>query len=242
MSENNTTTTGESKPVKRRRRKKSLPSKSGAAEKSLEGTSQKATLPVLGNDGDRPTVTKDPFAPENIRLSQNFGDVVGVEKVLTDVPVCKPHGQWFVRVHPDESMRVQTAILELKSERERETYLVAQPLLNELWNEVRPVDLFTAVNRQGKVFLWPVPLPGSDGKDNPWWKAAREAAALAMTRWIRIKANLNQGCYELFQAPTALEEPEWPDADMAKLIKLGFGDFYINDRSHPVLKKLRGEV
>ena len=56
-----------------------------------------------------------------LRLGQDFADKVGVKKALLTVPVRKPDRQSFVRVHPDPSWRLDTAVLTLKEE--RETYL-----------------------------------------------------------------------------------------------------------------------
>src|SRR6266568_3638739 len=56
-----------------------------------------------------------------LRLGQDFADKVGVKKALLTVPVRKPDRQSFVRVHPDPSWRLDTAVITLKDE--RETYL-----------------------------------------------------------------------------------------------------------------------
>src|SRR5262245_5601646 len=95
----------------------------------------------------------NPFDPASLRLSQDFAASLGVKKALLTVPVRKPDKAWFVRVHPSEDYRLQTAVLELKEE--RETYLVARPLWSELAGEatLSPRALYTAVNRQGVVFL-----------------------------------------------------------------------------------------
>ena len=63
--------------------------------------------------------TADPFSPERLRLAQNFNATCGVKKELIRIPVDKPDKAWFVRVHPSEEYRLQTGILELKSERGR---------------------------------------------------------------------------------------------------------------------------
>ncbi len=67
------------------------------------------------------------FDLERLRLSQDFPSQVGVKKAILTVPVRKPDRQWFIRVHPDPDWRLETAVLELKDE--RETYLV-EP---EMW-------------------------------------------------------------------------------------------------------------
>ena len=45
-----------------------------------------------------------------------------------------------------------------------------------------------------------VRLPGPDGKHLEWHRSAAEAAEAAETRWIRIKANMALGAYEIFEA------------------------------------------
>jgi hypothetical protein len=60
--------------------------------------------------------SEDLFDLERLRLSQNFPETVGVKKRLITVPVRKPSGQDFIRVHPDPGMRLETTVLELKEE------------------------------------------------------------------------------------------------------------------------------
>jgi hypothetical protein len=54
---------------------------------------------------------QDPFDPSRLRLSQDFAATVGVKKVLITVPVREPNKQEFVRVHPDQAYRLETAVL-----------------------------------------------------------------------------------------------------------------------------------
>ena len=110
----------------------------------------------------------------------------------------------------------------------------------DLSTESVPSTLFTAINRQGVVFLWPVRLPGPDGKTNEWWRSAREAAELAMTKWVRIKANMSLGAYEMFTAESVMQDPEWPDLTFAELLRIAFRDRIITSPDHPVVKRLRG--
>lgn len=183
----------------------------------------------------------DPFNDlGKLRLSQDFAASLGVKKLLTTVPVRKPTGQEFIRVHPDEAYRLQTAVLELKDE--RETYLVAPELWGELPGELKPVALFTAVNRQGVVFLWPVKLPGEDGRVDEWNRSALEAADHAAQRWVRVKANMSLGAYEIFEATGDLPSPVWPDTDFTTLLRTAFKVRFIDSMDHPVIRRLRGEA
>src|SRR5215470_19700969 len=95
----------------------------------------------------------DPFDLANLRLPQSFAEGNAVKKLLRTVPVRKPNPQDFVRVHSSPAYRGDFPIIELKDE--REDYLVAGPLVAELVGEFKAKTLFTAVNRQGVVFLWP---------------------------------------------------------------------------------------
>jgi hypothetical protein len=180
----------------------------------------------------------DPFDLDNLRLSQNFVDTAGVKKLLTTVPVHKPNPQDFVRVHPSPDYRMNAPMLELKSDREE--YIIARPVMPELAGEFACKTLFTAINRQRVVFLWPVRLPDPDGRPMEWWRSAREAAELAMTRWLRVKANINLGAYEMTTAQSVMSEPEWPDVSFQEIIRLAFRDRLVTSLDHPVIKRLRG--
>jgi hypothetical protein len=190
---------------------------------------------VLGED----TASLDAvFNPDRLRLSQNFENEIGVKKVLNNVPVRKPDPQSFIRVHPDHAYRLETAVLELKAE--RETYLVHPSLVPELSGELTPKILFTAIDRQGVLFLWAVRLPDSNGRLDPWNSSALQAAEAATERWVRVVSNRNLGAYDLYVATAPFAEPEWPNLTFEELLKIAFKDRFIGSLDHPVVQKLRG--
>jgi hypothetical protein len=181
----------------------------------------------------------DPLDLGNLRLSQSFTETAGVKKLLTTVPVRKPNKQDFVRVHPNENYRVDVLMIEL--EEDREVYLVSgRNMVDELATEAQPFTLYTAINRQGVVFLWPVRLPTPDGKVLEWHRSAREAAETAVGKWSRVKANMSLGAYETTVAESAIADPVWPEASFQELIRIGFRDRVIDVATHPVVKRLRG--
>jgi len=184
----------------------------------------------------------DPFDPASLRLSQDFAAGLGVKKALLTVPVRKPDKSWFVRVHPDDDYSLQTAVIELKED--RETYLVAPTLWPTLAAEstFSPRALFTAINRQGVLFVWPVRLPGPDGKVDEWSRNALEAAQKARKGWVRVAANMALGAYEVWDATGELGEPDWPDKPFRELLSIAFKGKLIDSLDHPVLRRLRGEV
>jgi hypothetical protein len=187
------------------------------------------------------SLASDPFDPAALRLDQSFAETVGVRKLLTTVPVRKPNRQDFVRVHPDPAYRLTpAAIIELKED--REVYVVTSEMAVELPGEFALATLFTTVNRQGVLHLWPVRLPGADGKHNEWHRSAMEAAELAMHGWVRVSANMALGAYGVFAATGDLPDPTWPDLSFLEILKTAFRDRIINSVDHPVVQRLRGAV
>jgi len=182
----------------------------------------------------------NPYDPSRLKLSQNFAATTGVKKALLTVPVRKPGRQDFVRVHPDASYRLETAVLELKEE--RETYLTDPSIWAELPSEIIAKVLFTTINRQGVLSLWPIRLPGEDGRHDEWNRSALEAAALAQHSWVRVSANMSLGAYEVYQATGSLPEPEWPETSFESILETAFKERYITSIDHPVIQRLRGEI
>jgi hypothetical protein len=180
----------------------------------------------------------NPFAPENLRLDQSFTETVGVKKLLTTIPVKRPGRQTFFRVHPDPKYRDVFPMIDLKDDGEE--YIVHKDVLQELSSEIVIKQLCLAITRQNTVFFLPLRLPGSDGKDNEWWRSLREHADRAQSHWIRVVANKELGAYEALQAADNLSNPEWPMLGFWDLIQIAFKDYLITDLNHPVVKRLRG--
>src|SRR6266436_3515702 len=128
--------------------------------------------------GPKDKAALNPFDPAALRLDQSFVETVGVKKLLTTVPVRRPNRQDFVRVHPDPGYRLTpAAIIELKED--REVYLVHPNMAQALPGEFSTVTLFTTINRQGTLHVWPIKLPTPEGRQNEWHRSAAEAAERA---------------------------------------------------------------
>jgi hypothetical protein len=191
------------------------------------------------SDAPKTDQSPNPFDPASLRLDQSFADTVGVKKLLTTVPVCKPNRTWYVRVHPDPNYRLTPAAI---IEEDREFFLVTPQIALEFPDEFTPVTLFTAINRQGVLFLWPVRLPGLNGKYSEWFRSAMEAAEIAQRRWIRVRSNMSLGAYESFPAPKQPPEPEWLDVTFAEILKVAFRDRLVDRTDHPILQRRLGLV
>ena len=96
------------------------------------------------------------------RLPTNSSGMPVAQKVLIHVPVGKPGKQKFVRVHPDDR-----------------PYLISPDIAHTVAQDIKQVILKLAIDRQGNIFLWPVPPRQEDGNENIWNQSHREIAALA---------------------------------------------------------------
>lgn len=210
-------------------------------QRGIADTENAGQLPTLHLAAPGCVGQDDPFDPAKLRLPQSFADAIGVKKALLTVPVRKPNRQEFVWVHPDERYRLQAAVIELKEER-GETYLVDPGLCSELAEMVVPKLLFTTINRQGVIFLWPVRLPGPDGRHDEWSRSALEAATIATKGWTRVVANMSLGAYDVFQAVGELPEPEFPDLDFRAILRTAFKDRFVQSADHAVIRRLQGAI
>jgi hypothetical protein len=188
-------------------------------------------------------VVADPFDDlDSLKCPQDFAEGA-TKKLLTRVPVRRPRStDWFM-VHRDRDYRGDFKLAENKDE--SESYLIAPHLYGALEGEptVHRYTLFTAINRNGTVFLYPVRLQEPDGKWNSWHRSQHEAAELAMKGWLRMTSNKDIGGYDLREAIANFAKPDWGDLPpFNKLVRIAFRDFLIDNVEHVYLKRLRGEI
>lgn len=176
----------------------------------------------------------------SLRLSQNFGQSLGVKKVLTTVPVTRPSKDRFFRVCESTDWVYPAWVLENKGT--GETFIVSEEVASVLAGLARPVELYSAVDRQDNLFFIPVPLPGPNGLRNPWHESLLHAIIRARTVWLRISANRDSGAYDIYEATAKLSEPTWPDATMEELLEIAFRGRIIASVDHPVVQEKLGGV
>ena len=85
-------------------------------------------------------------------------------------------------------------------------------------------------------------LPGEDGRTDDWNRVAREAAEIAMSRWIKLTANRSLGTYDVSEAAADLPEPHWPTESMEQLLEVAFRGKIIDSLEHPIVLQLQGRV
>jgi hypothetical protein len=200
-------------------------------------TTETAAVPADASTPEN-TGAADPFDLDALRLDQSFLQTAGAKKLLLTVPVRKPNKQDFNRVHPGPAYRENLAVIELKDD--REVYLLTPAVAQNLPNEFFMATVYTAINRQGVLFLFLVRIPGADGKILTWHTSLATAAELAMTQWVRVTANMSLGAYDITPAPAPIPDPEWPEISFKELLRIAFRDRLVTDLDHPLVKRLRG--
>ena len=181
----------------------------------------------------------DPFDPAKFRLGQDFDKRAGTRKPVTVVPVRKPNRFEYIRVHPSDRMCLHPAgIIEVPG---GQPYLVSPQVFDAQSRDVRLVMLFTAITRQGALFLWPAKL-SKDGRTNTWNESAMGAAVRGQTEWLRVCSNDEAAIYDTEVPVIEIPDPDWPDVTFAQLLEIAFRGRVIEDCDHPILRRLRGEL
>ena len=193
---------------------------------------------MTGSPGDEPV---DPFNTERLRSASL--ENIGVEKIVLTYAV-RPTRNEFFRVHPAPEMSVDWYVVERDDDLDREVYWVTDEFRGELLDELRPVRIFTCVNKRGTMFLWPARLPSEDNRlGRRWHESALEVAEYAKDVWVKMVGQRDAGAYEMFKAKGDLGEPQWKDKTLDELLRMAFkGDRLINSLDHPVLRELAGEL
>ena len=193
----------------------------------------------MSNDDDKKKKNTGKTDFSKFRIPTSSSDSPVAKKVLIHVPVGKPSKQKFVRVHPDESYHFECALL--KIEDDDRPYLISPDIAHTVAQDIKKVILKLAIDRQGNIFLWPVPPRQEEGNENIWNQSHREIAALAESFWVRLASNRAIGAYEPYKAQGEIPEPIWPDLPVGDILEIAFGSSHIiEDLEHPALLKLWG--
>jgi hypothetical protein len=181
------------------------------------------------------------FDPARFRMGTSSSKDPAARKVVTLVRVRRPVDQQFVRTRTDAGWRTECAIVNLVGD--DRPYIVDPSVAHLAIGDMKLVQLRLGIDRQGNLFLWPVPLPPAEGSENSWNQSQRQVADLAEKRWVRMKSNNAIGAYEAFEAGAEIPEPAWPELTFAEILEIAFGNGHvIDDRDHPALRTLRGEL
>jgi hypothetical protein len=184
----------------------------------------------------------DPFDTNRLRSASL--ESIAVEKVTLTIPVRRPGRNEFFRTHPGRDMTVDWFVLERHDDMDREVYWVTEEFRCDLLDELKPVRIFTCINKRGTEFLWPARLPGADNRlGRRWHESALEIAEQAKSLWVKMQGVRDLGAYEMYRARGDLGDPQWSGKTLSEMLRLAFkGDLLISSIDHPVLRELAGEL
>jgi hypothetical protein len=211
-------------------------------EKKIDPVEESPEIKSKLVSGVPPLVAPDPFDAKALRLPPAFEHNAGIRRVISTIPVRKPHGQEWLRSHPGEGFSDNFGVITLKDD--NETYLLHPDLVGAYENEMTRVRIFVCMSMNKNLFLWPAKLPGSGHRNADSWNAsAIEAAEASMRRKVRIQSNRALGAYEYFFSdnPTPENDPVWPDLTYSEMLRIAFvkpGRF-VDNHNHEVLRLLR---
>lgn len=178
---------------------------------------------------------------DNLKLPQNFDELLHAKRVLTAVPLRKPFRHDWVRVHP--TWEQSAPVLKLAGDRRDELWLLTNELVPGL-----PGDLVTGmtfvpfITRQGAIAMWPLRAPSSLGRSDTWAETAIEIARVAKTTWVQVHSDTRIGAYTYLTLPDCRDEPDWGDTAWPALRELAFRAKLIDSFDHPTLQAvLRGK-
>jgi hypothetical protein len=187
----------------------------------------------------------NPFAPENLRLSQEVLDQIASNALLTTIPVEKPSDQDFFRCHPSEDYQYQAALI-THHEEKGARYLVHPVFLKEKkigLIKYHLEQLFLYTTRTGKLAFWPIKVR-KDNRENKWLDSAGAIVEESKTKWVCIVSVPKDGMYKSFDAEGTFPEPDWPKLTQGKsveeLLAIAFKERLILHESHELIQKLRG--
>ena len=187
----------------------------------------------------------DPFDLNSLYLSSEAA--ISVRQVLTIVPVRRPGPHTWVRVHPQSEYQTKypVALFELRDDQDTEGLHLVDPRIAAgltMGVDVHPYHLFTTISSGGTLTLWPIRMPGPDGKWHEAHRSSLDAAHAAQEEWTRIRFNKELGAYEQKRPDGEIPEPRWPSESFSQIVEIGFRVRRIRSHDHPLLKRLRGDL
>ena len=133
-------------------------------------------------------------------------------------------------------------VMIIKPQDSKETYVVDVSMHDALRRWIIPATLRLALTSDGSHIVWPLRFPGDGDKDYAAWTSARSIAQDAETEWCSLIWNAGQMAYDKGTTDVEFGEPAWNEftyePDAIDLMFEKMKDNFIEDMSHPIVKKL----
>ena len=196
----------------------------------------KPNLEVINGGRLDPVNSSDRVTLSELMVDPNKLGTTSTKMTLT-ASAGKPNRGTYFRVNPDPHFSMISSGLKAD---DGSLYLVTDIVRDALRDEVTYYQLHTTMTRAGGLGIWHISMPGTAGRMTDWTRSALEAANMAMKDWIRIRANMSIGAYEVHRLLVTIPEPEWPDLTYEEILNLAFKDRIITSIDHPLVRQLRG--
>ncbi len=182
---------------------------------------------------------------DNIRAPSDFDEDLIPEELNPYLPIRMPKKDEYFRACHDKNYSETAMIYYDQTEDGVDIYLVLPavwPLFYTHDTGVRAI-LTLAVNRAGHNFILvnKYPIPGNK-LSVEWFNHRRKYTADAKTTWLKVKANMGQGCYRVTPAEDQSPVPAFSEKPFGELLALAFGEHIIDTVNHPIARKIRGAL
>jgi hypothetical protein len=186
--------------------------------------------------------TNDPFDPRRFIVKEETLNSVGVTTV-TQMAISKPDKKEWFRINPDPASQMSPVYtLKLQGKNTTATYLVLPEMKRYLEADIIKSTVVTCYSKTRGLFLWDIRLPKDDLDDSDTWAdSTLEAAELAKTTWVNMRANMVAQRRDI-RTSSDLGEPQWPDLTLAAMLRKAFGKRVIDRPDHPVILRLHGKA
>jgi hypothetical protein len=149
-----------------------------------------------------------------------------------------PKTAWF-RVHPTHE--VDVLMLDLSDKKPDALYFVDPEIAHRLITEptASPRLLVQVQTSLGANALWAIKLGGlANDRTNTWTSSVIKAKELAKTRWIRLKSDQANKCYDPLISDAIDSEPAWPDVPFPTILEIALRDCHLATLNDPTLVEL----
>ncbi len=153
--------------------------------------------------------------------------------------VRKPGTRDFFRVHPSVDYRLYGASVMEDDDHRVHVVKPGYELPENAERFAYVVTLLTCITQKGNVFLWHI-----RESDNEWSRSANTVAKMALTEWVRTRANMAANCYDTEQGPEELQnqEPVWPELSFEEILNSAFEGRIVDKDDYPLIKQLQGRA
>ncbi|MGA2467620.1 MAG: hypothetical protein ABSH06_25145 [Thermodesulfobacteriota bacterium] len=182
-------------------------------------------------------VLDDEFDIESFTYRENLESKSSMGQV-TFIPVQSPRQNKWIFISSKPEWRCNVALIQ----ENRESYLVRPELVPSLNGGVSHRMLVPYIDRDAAIFLWPIRVTDFQGKLNSWSTSALLICTQYADQWIKVKANMSSGSYEVTQAPSEIPSPEWPNGGLKFFLNRAFKNRTVNSLDDSIVKRMKGLI